>query len=84
MTRLSRILLCGASLGVVLGAPIPVANAEEYRYGDDLDVAKVIKIDTPTPATCQVVTSTMRYIDSKGVSRTLEYRRLADACTAYD
>jgi hypothetical protein len=63
---------------------MPSAKAEEYRYGDDLDIAKVINIETPTTATCQVVTSTMRYIDSKGVSRTLEYRRLSDACTAYD
>lgn len=84
MTQLSRILLCSASLGVVLGAYMPMANAEQYQYGEDLDIAKVIKIETPTPAACQVVTSTMRYIDSKGMLRTLEYRRLADACTAYD
>lgn len=59
-------------------------QAREYKYGDHLDVAKLISIDTPNPLTCEVVTSTMTYLDSHGVKQTVEFRQLPEACISSD
>ncbi len=57
---------------------IPV---EHYKYGDTLDISKVIEMDTP-PDTCAVVTTHMLYLDSKGVKHNLEYNIMGDGCSA--
>lgn len=56
---------------------IPV---ERYHYGTQLDIAKVIKMDTP-PDECNVVTTHMLYLDSKGVTHNLEYSIMGDGCS---
>lgn len=56
---------------------IPV---EHYHYGANLDIAKVIKMDTP-PDECNVVTTHMLYLDSKGVTHNLEYSIMGDGCS---
>lgn len=56
---------------------IPV---EHYHYGTQLDIAKVIKMDTP-PDECKVVTTHMIYLDSKGNKHNLEYSVMGDGCS---
>jgi len=56
---------------------IPV---EHYHYGANLDIAKVIKMDTP-PDECNVVKTHMLYLDSKGVKHNLEYSIMGNGCS---
>lgn len=56
---------------------IPV---EHYHYGTQLDIAKVIKMETP-PDECKVVTTHMLYLDSKGVKHNLEYNIMGNGCS---
>ncbi|MDH1262736.1 DUF2790 domain-containing protein [Pseudomonas sp. GD03944] len=51
-----------------------------YRYGMNLDISKVISIEEPSSATCEVVESTMTYLNSAGEVNAVTYRTLADAC----
>jgi hypothetical protein len=57
------------------------ADTAPYKYGQTLDVAKVIMLNEPNPPFCQVVEATMTYEDSQGAVKTVSYRRLADVCT---
>jgi hypothetical protein len=52
---------------------------EHYQYGDMLDIAKVLEIDTPVDV-CAVVTSHMIYLDSKGSKHNLEYNIMGSGC----
>lgn len=56
---------------------IPV---EHYKYGDTLDIAKVIEVETPDDV-CSVVTTHMLYLDSKGVKHNLEYNIMGNGCS---
>lgn len=56
-------------------APVP------YKYGDKLDIAKVVSLSQIPDNTCEVVPATMTYIDSKGVQHTIEYKVLANGCS---
>lgn len=56
---------------------IPV---EHYKYGDRLDIAKVIEVETPDDV-CSVVTTHMLYLDSKGVKHNLEYNIMGNGCS---
>lgn len=46
-----------------------------YRYGMDLDIAKVISIDAPTSAQGQASTATLTYRDSSGQLRAVSYEQ---------
>ncbi|MBA1273898.1 MULTISPECIES: DUF2790 domain-containing protein [Stutzerimonas] len=51
-----------------------------YRYGMELDIAKVIQT-TPTDITCnEVIPAQMTYEDSKGNLNTLEYDVMGTNC----
>lgn len=54
---------------------------EPYKYGDKMDVAKVISMSKIPNDLCEAVPATMTYLDSKGVQHTMEYQVLADGCT---
>lgn len=75
---LSLILISSFQLAFAQDIPeqIPV---EHYHYGTHLDIAKVIKMDTP-PDECKVVTTHMLYLDSKGNKHNLEYSVMGDGC----
>lgn len=83
MSMFSKSVLRGVRIGILsVAASVPLANAGDYHYGDSLDVAKVISINAPSPLSCEVVTATMRYIDSKGNERSVDFRQLSAACSA--
>jgi len=56
-------------------------NPVLYKYGDKLDIAKVVSLSQIPDNTCEVVPATMTYIDSKGVQHTIEYKVLANGCS---
>ena len=58
-------------------------TATPYKYGDKLDVAKVISLSKIPNDVCEAVPATMTYLDSKGVQHTMEYQVLADGCTQW-
>ncbi|MBI6882669.1 DUF2790 domain-containing protein [Pseudomonas putida] len=57
-----------------------VAIAEDYRYDQQLDIHKVIKME-PIPRVCGVVKTYMTYEDSEGHRHVLRYSVLGDGCS---
>ncbi len=51
-----------------------------YDYSQDLDIAKVVRMNTGRGAPCGPVQGHMTYIDSKGVQHELNYTRLGGEC----
>ena len=56
-----------------------VAQAKQYTYGMDLDIAEVVSV-TPLSRDCGVVPVQMRYKDSFGEEQLVEYRQERFAC----
>lgn len=50
----------------------PAPQVQNYRYGMELDIAKVVNV-TPPIRSCNPVPSRMTYEDSSGKLNTLEY-----------
>lgn len=53
---------------------------EQYTYGTNLDIAKVISL-SKVANVCEVVPATMVYEDHKGQRHTVEYRVMGDGCS---
>jgi len=80
-----RLLFSVPALALIaLSNPLHAADhvdaPESYHYGMHLDVAQVIAIDAPNPATCQVVDAQMTYRTSNGEVKRLSYAKMAEAC----
>lgn len=56
------------------------ADVPEYQYGTQLDIAKVIRIDEPTPPTCEIVQAKMTYVNTQGATEQVSFRKQAEAC----
>jgi hypothetical protein len=54
--------------------------SQQYRYGQQLDVAEVISLHEATSAGCSVVEAQMIYRDSTGELRSVTYLKQADNC----
>lgn len=76
-----------ASLFAVLGfgaiaaqastMPMDDSGVMQYRYGDHLDVKKVLSIQDDQSDTCGLVNTRMDYLDSKGQQQSVQYRTYA-------
>ncbi|MBP3061007.1 Protein of unknown function [Ectopseudomonas chengduensis] len=81
----TRTLFANALTAIALSASLTTlahsAEATPYHYGQNLDIAKVISIDVPNSAQCEVVTAQMTYRNSTGEVETLSYEQLSSACT---
>lgn len=51
-----------------------------YSYKMNLDVAKVISLETPHTDNCEIVQSKMTYLDNNDTLRIITYRKHSDAC----
>lgn len=60
-----------------LGKSAP--KVEMYRYGMELDVARVISV-TRKAKVCGVIPARMTFLDSKGELRTVEYQAVGGGC----
>lgn len=52
-------------------------NVMQYRYGDHLDVQKVLSTKDDQANACGVVNTRMDYLDSHGQRQSVEYRSYA-------
>ncbi|WP_311970220.1 DUF2790 domain-containing protein [Pseudomonas baltica] len=68
-----------ASLDRVTVNPAQPATVE-YNYSQHLDIAKVVSIKADDPDTCGTTNANMVYVDSKGVTHSLEYTRMGNGC----
>jgi len=57
------------------------AEATPYRYGQNLDIAKVISIEVPNSPQCEAVTAKMTYRNSADDVEILSYEQLSSVCT---
>lgn len=80
--------ISGVLLALSLSA-LPVAfasaatepvQAQAYVYGMNLDVAKVISIDTPSAPDCEIVQSKMIYLDGAGAPHSITYQTQSELC----
>ncbi|VXA97216.1 DUF2790 domain-containing protein [Pseudomonas sp. 8O] len=82
----ARTLFATALTAIALSASLTSlahsAEAAPYRYGQNLDIAKVISIDTPNSPQCEVVTATMTYRNSAGDVEVLDFEQLSSACAS--
>lgn len=62
-------------------SPTQIAEAKQYTYGMNLDIAEVVAV-TPLSSDCGVVPVQMRYKDSFGEEQAIEYRAERVACRA--
>ncbi|MBK4998048.1 DUF2790 domain-containing protein [Pseudomonas sp. S31] len=80
-TLASASLLAVMSIAAVTAqaasAPSPQAAAMQYRYGDKLDVQKVLSVQDEQSNACGLVNTRMDYLDSKGHAQSIEYRTYA-------
>ncbi|WP_408004330.1 DUF2790 domain-containing protein [Zestomonas carbonaria] len=82
LISLAGLLMAGQ---VVAGESAPVSssgasgNAVKYRYGMDLDIARVVS-HSDIPNVCGVVPVEMTYEDSQGDRHTLQYRVIGNGC----
>jgi len=56
------------------------APAEQYHYGQKLDVKQVLSIHEDASPSCGVVNARMDYLDSQGKPHSLAYQKFASAC----
>ncbi|MCY1422156.1 hypothetical protein D3C76_693070 [compost metagenome] len=69
-------------LGLLLTASAQAAESiAVYHYGMPLDIARVVAMSEPETDLCDVVQASMVYIDSAGRQHTLQYLKLALACS---
>ena len=74
-SALAAFALAGASASF---AEQPIS--QQYRYGQQLDVAEVISLQEATSANCSVVEAQMIYRDSTGELQSVTYLKQADNC----
>lgn len=70
-----------ASLGMLLSVSAVAENRSvTYKYGDKVDVIKVLSISAKDGSGCKPVDHRMEYIDSAGKKQVLNYRALPNQC----
>ncbi|WP_449432212.1 DUF2790 domain-containing protein [Pseudomonas putida] len=81
-TFASASLLAILSVGAIAAqaaAPMSDASVMQYRYGDHLDVKKVLSVKDDQSNVCGLVNTRMDYLNSKGQQQSVEYRSYATA-----
>ncbi|MBF8739667.1 MULTISPECIES: DUF2790 domain-containing protein [Pseudomonas] len=66
-----------AALGAQASSMPMDDSVMQYRYGDRLDVSKVLSIKDDQRNACGIVTTRMDYLDSHGERQSVEYRTYA-------
>ncbi|PMZ87885.1 MULTISPECIES: DUF2790 domain-containing protein [unclassified Pseudomonas] len=80
-TLASAALFAALGLGAITAqassTSLNEASVMQYRYGDKLDVKKVLSLKDDRSNTCGVVNTRMDYLDSQGKPQSVEYRSYA-------
>lgn len=53
---------------------------QTYTYGSHLDIQKVVSMQQDAGPACGVVNAQLTYLDSRGDTQVLDYRKFADDC----
>lgn len=76
-----NLITCTLTALTITGASLVFADqTQPYRYGQKLDVQKVISLEEAPSKRCQVIDATMVYRDSTGIKRAVAYRKLSNLC----
>ncbi|MFJ2545289.1 DUF2790 domain-containing protein [Pseudomonas sp. NPDC087612] len=73
-------LLTLFSLGTVAAQASEAVVVQQYRYGQQLDVHKVLALHEDSSMGCGVVNAQMDYLDSQGKEHRLQYQKFASDC----
>lgn len=71
------VLTLAATSSLAATDPVDSNAAQQYQYGMQLDIAKVVSI-TPSSSDCGVVPATMVYQDHDGETHQLQYKVMND------
>ncbi|KFE47224.1 hypothetical protein IV02_24175 [Pseudomonas syringae] len=67
-----------------LNSPSLLANEQAeipaYRYGTQLNIARVIRIEEPATPTCEIVRAKMTFVSTQGVTEQVSFLKQAEAC----
>ncbi|MEC4560296.1 DUF2790 domain-containing protein [Pseudomonas inefficax] len=74
---LFAVLGFGAIAAQASTMPMDDSGVMQYRYGDHLDVKKVLSIQDDQSDACGLVNTRMDYLDSKGQQQSVQYRTYA-------
>ncbi|MGV8567697.1 MAG: DUF2790 domain-containing protein [Pseudomonas asiatica] len=74
---LFAVLSFGAIAAQASTMPMDDTGVRQYRYGDHLDVKKVLSIQDDQSDACGLVNTRMDYLDSKGQQQSVHYRTYA-------
>ena len=74
---LLAVLSFGAIAAQASTMPMDDSGVMQYRYGDHLDVKKVLSIQDDQSDACGLVNTRMGYLDSKGQRQSVQYRTYA-------
>ncbi|BAW22638.1 MULTISPECIES: DUF2790 domain-containing protein [Pseudomonas] len=74
---LFAVLSFGAIAAQATTTPMGAAGAMQYRYGEHLDVKKVLSVQDEQSNACGLVNTRMDYLDSKGQQQSVQYRTYA-------
>ena len=74
---LFAVLSFGAIAAQASTMPMDDSGVMQYRYGDHLDVKKVLSIQDDQSDACGLVNTRMDYLDSKGQRQSVQYRTYA-------
>lgn len=74
---LFAVLGFGAIAAQASTMPMDGSGVMQYRYGDHLDVKKVLSIQDDQSDACGLVNTRMDYLDSKGQQQSVQYRTYA-------
>ncbi|MDD1966696.1 DUF2790 domain-containing protein [Pseudomonas sp. NPDC090203] len=73
-------LFAALSLGALSAQAQDLAKPQAYKYGDHLDIQKVISSHEGTTPVCGVVTSQLTYLDSMNQTHVLDYKSFSGGC----
>ncbi|WAB99956.1 DUF2790 domain-containing protein [Pseudomonas putida] len=74
---LFAVLSLGALAAQATTQPMEDASVMQYRYGDRLDIHKVLSVKDDQSDACGLVNTRMDYLDSQGQRQSLQYRTYA-------
>ncbi|MDD2108378.1 MULTISPECIES: DUF2790 domain-containing protein [Pseudomonas] len=74
---LFAVLSFGAIAAQASTMPMDDSGVMQYRYGDHLDVKKVLSIQDDQSDACGLVNTRMDYLDSNGQQQSVQYRTYA-------
>lgn len=68
------------TLATVAGWAQAASSAVPYEYGMPMDIQKVIAMKEPQTNECQVITATIKFVDTAGEVQNVSYPKMSEVC----